>query len=376
MNGSGVCVLDLDDKWNIVGVDWLGFTQVKKNSGKNAIYYKKADYPSRFALTDMMIREIKKKAEGCTYAAIEDFAYGAAGQLADIGQFVGQVARELWLDGIGLRWYGPSLAKKSFTGRGTADKVGMYEAYLECKLPKPDLTGCPIPTTSKGVSPTSDVIDAYAHALLLRKELMIRSGALKIEDLDKKDKELFGKKKKSTILEEDFDFRLSGDFEDIPCNPSNFGEKRSGKDIKYIVVHYTAGSKDTARGNGLYFQKNKVKASAHYFADSKGIVRSVQEDAIAWHCGGAKQGTDGGSLFGVCKNGNSIGIELCNEDGRTDFIPNERTLANAAKLVRYLMSKYGIPKENIVRHFDVNGKKCPLWGVDDAEWRRLFLWRI
>ena len=36
-------------------------------------------------------------------------------------------------------------------------------------------------------------------------------------------------------------------------------------------------------------------------------------------------------------------------------------------LVRYLMKKYGIPKTNVVRHYDVTGKLCPgIYGWNDA----------
>ena len=37
-----------------------------------------------------------------------------------------------------------------------------------------------------------------------------------------------------------------------------------------------------------------------------------------------------------------------------------------------LMKKYNIPKENIIRHFDVTGKLCPAYWVDDAKWKSEF----
>ena len=37
----------------------------------------------------------------------------------------------------------------------------------------------------------------------------------------------------------------------------------------------------------------------------------------------------------------------------------DKALDNARKLVRYLMKTYGIPKENLIRHYDVSGKLCP-----------------
>jgi N-acetylmuramoyl-L-alanine amidase CwlA len=37
----------------------------------------------------------------------------------------------------------------------------------------------------------------------------------------------------------------------------------------------------------------------------------------------------------------------------------DASLENAKKLVRYLMKMYDVPKENVVRHYDVSGKLCP-----------------
>ena len=40
-------------------------------------------------------------------------------------------------------------------------------------------------------------------------------------------------------------------------------------------------------------------------------------------------------------------------------------MANAALLTRRLMRKYGIPIENVLRHYDVVSKRCPAMWVDD-----------
>lgn len=161
----------------------------------------------------------------------------------------------------------------------------------------------------------------------------------------------------------------------IKSNESNHGKNRDESSIRFVVVHYTAGTKDTASGNGNYFAKNITKSSAHYFVDGKEIVQSVPDDVVAWHCGGKKL-AQGGSLHGVCTNSNSIGVELCNQDGRADYKPNGKTIENAVELVQTLMSKYGIPKENVVRHFDVTGKKCPAYWVDEETWRTEFLSKL
>ena len=139
----------------------------------------------------------------------------------------------------------------------------------------------------------------------------------------------------------------------IPCSTQNYGGLR-GQTVKYIVVHYTAGRGDTAQGNGRYFRDNQVGASAHWFVDETDAVLSVEEHFVAWHCGGAVY------KHPACRNSNSIGVELCSEmDEKGEYFFNEATVENAKELVRYLMEKYNVPVENVIRHYDVTGKICP-----------------
>ena len=139
---------------------------------------------------------------------------------------------------------------------------------------------------------------------------------------------------------------------EIPCRKDNYGGRRTQKPV-YIVVHYTAGHNDTAQNNGRYFAANKVGASAHYFVDEHRVVRSVPEDFVAWHCGGSSY------RHPTCRNGNSIGVEICSkfENGSYFFAP--RAVERAKELVRMLMEQYGIRAEHVLRHYDVTGKCCP-----------------
>lgn len=128
---------------------------------------------------------------------------------------------------------------------------------------------------------------------------------------------------------------------------------RSGAKIKYIVMHYTGNKTDTAKANANYFE-NVSGVSAHYIVDETSIYQSVEDANVAWHCG-VNYGSN--NLFGKCTNRNSIGIEMCSTNG----VIAAKTLANAAALVNYLMATYGIPIENVVRHYDVCTKRCPGW---------------
>lgn len=147
----------------------------------------------------------------------------------------------------------------------------------------------------------------------------------------------------------------------IRCNPVNHGGLR-GMRIEFIVVHYTAGNNDTAENNGQYFARNTVSASAHYFVDEHEVVQSVPDDVVAYHCGGAYYYHDS------CRNSNSIGVEICTKrsaDGKYHFHPG--AVARAQELVWELMEKYGVLQENVVRHFDVTHKLCPMPFVGEGQ---------
>lgn len=152
------------------------------------------------------------------------------------------------------------------------------------------------------------------------------------------------------------------------CRAENCGGKRTSQ-IAYIVVHYTANYGDTAKNNADYFAREVVKASAHYFVDESAVWQSVPDDRIAWHCGGGLQGSGGHTHYGKCKNANSIGVEICMLDKQGRL--RQGSIDNAAKLVRELMDKYGVPADRVIRHYDVTGKNCPAPMVSDmAMWRK------
>lgn len=139
------------------------------------------------------------------------------------------------------------------------------------------------------------------------------------------------------------------------AHTSNFKKGRTGA-ILYIVEHYTANNGDTAKNNADYFAgTGNLSASAHYFVDENGVWQSVKDTDTAYHCG-----TTGTYKHPKCRNANSIGIEMCSrKDANGRYYIEDATIKNAANLTKELMKKYNIPKENVIRHYDVTGKICP-----------------
>lgn len=141
---------------------------------------------------------------------------------------------------------------------------------------------------------------------------------------------------------------------------------------KYIVIHYTAGGSSksgTAMATRNVFLQRA--ASADFVVDDATIVQ-INPDPRNYYCWavGDKKNpyTGGGRLNGIASNRNVISIEICstlakgtspmaaNHDGWTF---TKQAVDNALHLTRYLMKQYGIPRDNVIRHYDVTGKLCP-----------------
>lgn len=139
--------------------------------------------------------------------------------------------------------------------------------------------------------------------------------------------------------------------------------RTKGKNKKnlYIIEHYV-GAVSSAKNNADYFYSVNRGASANYFVDDNEIWQVVSDSDIAWHCG-----TTGKYYHKSCRNENSIGIEMCcvKTNGKLDI--SNKTIENAIELTKYLMEKYNIPVENVVRHYDVTHKKCPAPFVSNSK---------
>lgn len=135
--------------------------------------------------------------------------------------------------------------------------------------------------------------------------------------------------------------------------------------VKYIVIHYTEGphKAGSAKNNCIYFAGGDRGASAHYFIDDGGIWEYADpKEYYTWHCG------DGHGKYGI-SNANSIGIEVC-QDGDVPYTESE--IRYLTELVLYLMTKFSVDEEHIVRHYDASRKMCPQYYVKrSSEWEKL-----
>jgi len=148
--------------------------------------------------------------------------------------------------------------------------------------------------------------------------------------------------------------------------------KLPGRSIRYIAIHYTAGA-SSAPGSARAVRNVFVKreASADFAVDDNECVQFNPDlnNYYCWAVGDKKNPySSGGKLNGIAFNRNTISIEVCSnlKKGTSASAANhsgwtftDAEIENTLKLVRILMKKFGIPKERVVRHYDITGKLCP-----------------
>jgi len=126
--------------------------------------------------------------------------------------------------------------------------------------------------------------------------------------------------------------------------------------VNGIVVHYVGNPGTTAQNNRDYFaglaQTGETSASSHFVIGLEGeVIQCVPLDEIAY-CSNHR-------------NEDTISIECCHPDGGGQFTPE--TYDALVRLTAFLADYYGLGQEQIIRHYDVTGKLCPLYYVEHEE---------
>ena len=154
------------------------------------------------------------------------------------------------------------------------------------------------------------------------------------------------------------------------------------ENIKYIVIHYTGTNADADDIVNSYNRGTSDReASADFFIGFDGKIYQYNvdiENRYSWAVGGLKkEDSEGGTLHGVVTNNNSVSIELTTFNDGEKWNFEEKTIKSSKELVKYLMNKYDIAIDSVIRHYDVSGKLCPDvegWiGEDDELWEGFLL---
>lgn len=145
----------------------------------------------------------------------------------------------------------------------------------------------------------------------------------------------------------------------LTCNEySRPGIERS--EINGIVVHYTANPGSTAKQNRDYFEGLKdshlTKASSHFVIGIDGeIIQCIPTAELAYASND--------------RNSDTIAIECCHPDETGEF--TEETYDSLVELVSWLCGKFQLEPEDVIRHYDITGKACPLYYVEhEDQWQQ------
>ena len=163
--------------------------------------------------------------------------------------------------------------------------------------------------------------------------------------------------------------------------------KRRTDKIQYIILHYSASTqsgKDAAMGTVRTLDSRGYSSD---FAVDDNVIIQFAADPSEWQSTAIQSWSPKGTPAGKnAKNSNSVSIEMSSTlDKGGKWVANDphfrftqQVLENTAYLCKMLISKYNIPKQNIIRHFDIMGKCCPGvvgWNTgagspDDNEFRK------
>jgi N-acetylmuramoyl-L-alanine amidase len=149
---------------------------------------------------------------------------------------------------------------------------------------------------------------------------------------------------------------------------------RSGRKLNAagVLVHYVGNPGSSALANRNYFESgaNGLHTSAHYIVGLKGeILRCVPEDEQAAHAG--KSYAPKYDVIAKTNNSKYLGIETCHPGADGKF--SDITMASLLWLLADICKRHKFdPLKDVLRHYDVTGKKCPLYYVNNPpDWDKL-----
>lgn len=144
----------------------------------------------------------------------------------------------------------------------------------------------------------------------------------------------------------------------LPVNPySRPGTKREV--VGGIVVHYVANPGTTASQNRSYFEGlasqkggKTVSASSHYIIGIDGeILQLIPLDEVAY--------------ANYPRNEDTVSIECCHPDSTGEF--SEATRESLIRLTAWLCGELDLTERDVIRHYDVSGKNCPKYYVEQED---------
>ena len=126
--------------------------------------------------------------------------------------------------------------------------------------------------------------------------------------------------------------------------------------VRNIVIHYVGNPGSTAQQNRDYYASRSSEVSSHFVIGLKGeIIQCIplhEKSSASNH-----------------RNKDTISIEVCHPDESGKF--TDETYDSLVKLTVWLCEVCGLDSSDIIRHYDITGKQCPLYFVThENAWER------
>lgn len=126
------------------------------------------------------------------------------------------------------------------------------------------------------------------------------------------------------------------------------------EDINNIVIHYVGNAGTTAQNNRDYFDNESTKVSSHFIVGLDGEI--IQCVPLSERSAASND-----------RNKDTISIETCHPTQTGEF--SKETYDSLVKLTAYLCYEFDLTQDDVIRHYDITGKVCPKYYVENQdEW--------
>ena len=149
------------------------------------------------------------------------------------------------------------------------------------------------------------------------------------------------------------------------------------KEVKGIVIHWVGNPNTSAEINRNYFESLKSQsqalgvryASAHFIIGLQGeVIQCLLENEVGYHVGADKYKEKAVAELSTYPNNCTLGIELCHLNWDGEFAI--QTLQSCKELILELCERYSLGRNNVYRHFDITGKDCPRYFLNENLWEQ------
>lgn len=131
--------------------------------------------------------------------------------------------------------------------------------------------------------------------------------------------------------------------------------------VEHIAIHYTANPGSSAVANRDYFENlavtGETKVSSHFVVGIEGeVVQCIPTSEMSYATNE--------------RNIDTLSIECCHPDESGEF--TDATYDSVVKLTAWLCTRFGLTADDVIRHYDVTGKICPKYYVENPDaWEQM-----